>query len=317
MHLVSSLPPLSRIPAIFSRVLKAPCAAAFGSEVACVNPRQGWLSRSLNISGRRPVVFRASEGFIDQPRLVPCGDCPACRATRSGEMATRGFLELLDYPAGNSCMLNLTYDDEHLPHGGTLVSQDLAKFWKRLRERLGVELRYLACGEYGDLTNRPHYHALVFGWRPTDLKIYDSSVSTSAFLSKVWTAGQPTVGSATQASAAYVAGYVAKKLRSSSYPPGVLPPFIRCSSKPALGSRWIRNHYEELSRDELYIGPGRVVPVPKHLLILMEDEAPRIYQAIKALRRKRAAVSGSNLNRPGYSSIEANILARRKSRDAF
>ena len=65
-----------------------------------------------------------------------------------------------------NCFITLTYDDENLPPGGTLVVQDYQAFVKRLRARISPQkLRYYFVGEYGDPKNteRPHYHAAIFG----------------------------------------------------------------------------------------------------------------------------------------------------------
>ena len=61
-----------------------------------------------------------------------------------------------------SCMLNLTYDDEHLPKHGQLLKTDLQKFFKRMRKS-GFKFRYVASGEYGDVSKRPHFHIALFG----------------------------------------------------------------------------------------------------------------------------------------------------------
>ena len=60
--------------------------------------------------------------------------------------------------------LTLTYNDDNLPSDVGLHKDDLQRFFKRLRKALDTKkIRYFACGEYGDTTSRPHYHAIVFG----------------------------------------------------------------------------------------------------------------------------------------------------------
>ena len=61
-----------------------------------------------------------------------------------------------------SCMLNLTYSDAFLPEHGQLYKDDLQRFFKRLR-KAGFKFRYVASGEYGDQSRRPHFHIALFG----------------------------------------------------------------------------------------------------------------------------------------------------------
>ena len=73
------------------------------------------------------------------------------------------------------------------------------------------------CGEYGDAGNRPHYHAILFGWNPNDwMYLFDSPsgepIYTSEIIEKVWGQGFVTIGSVSFESAAYVARYCMKKI---------------------------------------------------------------------------------------------------------
>ncbi|EBW8988162.1 hypothetical protein BXL21_24545 [Salmonella enterica subsp. enterica serovar Enteritidis] len=46
-----------------------------------------------------------------------------------------------------NCFITLTYNDENLPEGGTLVRKHLTDFFKRLRKHFtGRTIRYFACG---------------------------------------------------------------------------------------------------------------------------------------------------------------------------
>ena len=62
----------------------------------------------------------------------------------------------------HNCFLTLTYDEANLPRHGQLLKRDLQLFFKRLRKLMGP-FRYVACGEYGDLRRRPHFHVALFG----------------------------------------------------------------------------------------------------------------------------------------------------------
>jgi len=59
----------------------------------------------------------------------------------------------------DNAFITLTYDNENLPENATLVPKDLKDFQKRLRYHANIDLRFFSVGEYGEKTQRPHYHA--------------------------------------------------------------------------------------------------------------------------------------------------------------
>ena len=89
---------------------------------------------------------------------------------------------------------------------------------KRLRKAFpNNKIRYYHCGEYGDQSNRPHYHAILHGINFSDwYYLFDSPsgepIYTSPTLEKIWSKGFVTIGEVTFESAAYVARYVLKKI---------------------------------------------------------------------------------------------------------
>lgn len=159
------------------------------------------------------------------------------------------MLEHGSHPA--SCFTTLTYDDVHVPRdiefGDLILSpRDLTLFLKKYRRRTG-KFRYFACGEYGDQTLRPHYHAIIFG---RDVTAHDS-------IQAAWQHGKVETGEFTPERAAYIAGYVVKKLNKAAMDedhPGKPPEFRRMSRNPAIGS----NAVEYLSNLH-YSRPGSSV----------------------------------------------------------
>lgn len=159
-----------------------------------------------------------------------------------------------------ACFLTLTYDNDHLPSGGTLVKRDVQLFNKRLRKRLTY--RYYFAGEYGDTTHRPHYHAILFGVDVADLKLlhagYDPlSHGWFGHLSE-WPLGGVYVGGCTPQSCEYVAGYVLKKVTGKSSEKyyadrGVIPEFAMMSRRPGIGFEWALKNKGRLLR----LGDGR------------------------------------------------------------
>lgn len=118
----------------------------------------------------------------------------------------------------------------------TLVPNDITLFLKRLRKRVdsdnpGQRLRYFCVGEYGSKLGRPHYHLIIFGWRPSDLVIHEVrknyTIYRSPTLERIWTYGFSTIGDVNAGVAKYCARYVTKKLNDcSSF--RKLPKVTRC-----------------------------------------------------------------------------------------
>lgn len=209
---------------------------------------------------------------------VPCGRCIGCRLERGRQWAVRCMHEASLHES--NAFLTLTYEKAPL----SLVPRDLELFWKRLRRSLGDQrISYFACGEYGEHTRRPHYHACVFGYWPSDAVFFKrtaagDSLYRSAALDKLWGRGFVNFGAVTFESAQYVAGYVAKKItgpEAAGYYQAVdpdtgeivslVPEFSRSSRNPALGLRWLQQHGEsDAWRRDAVVARGAESKVPKY-----------------------------------------------------
>jgi hypothetical protein len=111
--------------------------------------------------------------------------------------------------------LTLTYNDESLPANESLVKEHLQLFIKRLRKFIEPKkIKYFGCGEYGDKTDRPHYHVIVIGWMPELANCYrpDGRNVASRDIERLWKYGNNTVGTVTKDSIQYVVGYIRKKI---------------------------------------------------------------------------------------------------------
>ena len=119
----------------------------------------------------------------------------------------------------NNCFITLTYSDSNLPNFGSLRKRDFQLFMKRLRKHFHPsKIRFFHSGEYGDVTYRPHYHALLFGVHFTDQYHWSTrnghDIFRSSTLEKLWGLGNCEIGTVTFQSAAYVAKYCQKKLNN-------------------------------------------------------------------------------------------------------
>ena len=121
----------------------------------CYHPLKGYRSPVPNSKGKFPFVFGRTGAAV-----IPCGKCVGCVLDRSRDWALRCVHEASLHE--RNCLVTLTYDSEFLPPFGSLVPSDLQKFLKRLRKSLGADIKFFACGEYGETGGRPHYHLCLF-----------------------------------------------------------------------------------------------------------------------------------------------------------
>lgn len=175
-----------------------------------------------------------------------------------------------------ACFITMTYAPEQLPVRGVdprgiLVKSDLQNFFKRLRKRFkDHELKYYACGEYGDAGDRPHYHAILFGL-----------ILSESELEEVWKHGRVEVGEANEASVRYVAGYVSKKLGLSDYVhPGRPAPFQLSSQ--GIGMRWAQENMIETLTDGFLTYRGKRLPVPRAYVKMYETLFPEAADGFSA-----------------------------------
>lgn len=205
-----------------------------------------------------------------------------------------------------SAFVTLTYDDEHLPYGGTLVKSHFQKFMKRLRKSIEPrKVRYFMCGEYGNQLMRPHYHALLFGHDFTDKQLWNTTdgvnTYTSESLAKLWPKGFVTTGDVTWQSAAYCARYVTKKVTGKAATEHysrlvpetgeiiqLQPEYIAMSLKPAIGKDWYETYKGDCYPSDFITNQGTKYRVPKYYDKQLEQENPAELQRLKRLRQEKA-----------------------------
>lgn len=258
----------------------------------------------------------------DVPIEVSCGQCIGCRLERSRQWAVRCLHE--NQMHESSSFITLTYDDEHLPVDHSLSYRDFQLFMKRLRKHFGQQflergrstnsVRFFMCGEYGELTKRPHFHACLFGLDFDDKEFYKSLPSgsrlyTSAILEKLWPFGFSSIGDVTFESAAYVARYVVKKITgprahehySFTTVDGEVvqrvPEFTHMSLKPGIGATWFAKYGGEVfPRDEVVVRGIRMKP-PKYYDNLLEAKDLPSFEFVQYDRYKKSLIFAEDATR--------------------
>lgn len=253
--------------------------------------------------------FHASELFP-----IACKSCIGCRLHHSREWAIRCTHE--NQMHEDSSFLTLTYNDDNLPKNNTLLLKDMQDFFKKLRRHFNyrgqkAKFRYMYCGEYGDTTNRPHYHILLFGLDFQDKELHKllnggHRLYISPTLDKVWGKGHTYIGSVTFESAAYVARYIDKKVNGKQAEEhysiidehGVvidkLKPEYAIASRMkehdeslggGLGTSFFETYHQDIYPSDEVVIKGKKMRPPAYYDRLLERLNPDLFQQIKENRR--------------------------------
>ena len=189
---------------------------------------------------------------------VPCGKCLACRIRSRKEWSLRMLHEMEDH--NDSIFITLTYDDAHIPDHQSLSKHHLQLFFKRLRKSISPRrLRYFACGEYGDNTNRPHYHAIIFG--------LSLGHEDRIHIDESWNLGMIHYGLAEPDSINYVAQYIDKKftgnLAHEEYTLKNREPVFKLQSM-GIGRSYCDTHKDELLDRQCINYRGKTLSLPRY-----------------------------------------------------
>lgn len=257
----------------------------------CFHPLTGWRSQDKTASGKRRLQFQVTGSFGDALEIA-CGQCIGCRLERARQWSLRLMHEAQFHD--QKAFITATYTDSSVPRGGSLSIDDYQRFLKRLRRRISPQrVRFFGCGEYGDITFRPHYHLILFGWDAPDKRLYSRSTKgdgeplyTSQLLDDIWGLGSVRIGSVTQQSAGYVARYCVKKVtgtRAEAHYGTRTPEFMTCSN--GIGKQWFERYRTDLYPDDFAVMKGRRYRVPEYYDRQLPEEE---LAELKAKRKERA-----------------------------
>ena len=251
---------------------------------------------------------------------VPCNKCIGCRLERSRQWAIRAVHEAQLHK--DNVFITLTFSDENLPANKSLIKSDFQKFIKRLRKKFkGKKILYLHVGEYGEVTNRPHHHAILFGIDFPDKKYLRKSkdghkIYTSKILESLWSVtdkkspyykralGIHEIGAVTFESAAYIARYCCKKqnekqpymLKSKYLSDGRLKEYNSMSLKPAIAKKWLEKyqHTDVFNTDTVTIRGGAKCRPPKYYSNQYQLTNPKEFEIIQLNRKEKAKNNPDN-----------------------
>lgn len=179
-------------------------------------------------------------GFVNCCYLcVSCGKCILCCDTKAKEWSIRCLSENL-FTRSCPYFVTLTYNDNSLI-SDKLVKSDVQKFMKRLRINLhnaGYEcnIRYVAVGEYGSKSKRPHYHLLL--WNLPQMNNHN----LLRIIQRAWSVRGKSIGfcylgKVVRGGVNYVLKYMRKPV-TDDVEKLFYPTFFLASRRPAIGKNY-------------------------------------------------------------------------------
>jgi hypothetical protein len=205
-----------------------------------------------------------------------------------------------------NCFITLTYSDENLK-SPKLQYRDFQLFVKRLRKSIhNQQIGIFVTGEYGEQTKRPHWHAIIFGWEPPDLKYKRSNergdrILSSKTLDSLWSHGTTETGTVTFESAGYCARYAAKKLVHGKDEEHEFKPISKKSSKQAIGKAWIEKHWKyvfQQGKINIQKSDGEIVScsIPRYYEKWLLKNEPTAWRSYVTQKKAENILKATNKN---------------------
>jgi len=234
--------------------------------MTCKNPRP----IRNNKYGLDPWVS-LPKGFYRIPRNawfeVPCGKCVFCRERNVS--AQLGRLIVASYPSWHCYFVSFTIDDPHFfaENNKGVERSDLDKlvnFINHSNIRKHTHYKYFLTSEYGETTDRPHYHGLFynFGTRhELDDVLYSCYQKGNIEVSDVNLARFRYVANSHVTKCTHIPYYVDEvdfgtgeiiQLKANK-------PFVRCSR--GLGAEYVDRFYRDIYRDGCINYDGIAFPI--------------------------------------------------------
>jgi hypothetical protein len=292
--------------------------------VSCTKPLKAyWRSAS-----RDAITFDVNKSSTRISFMLPCGRCIGCRLEKARQWGLRCLHEKKAWP--HNAYVTLTYSNEFLPEGGTLVLRDLQLFMKRLRKaknsNVNNPLRFFAGAEYGEDNGRPHYHLLLFNCHFPDMCYHTVNkrgepLYVSKELSELWFQGHSTIGEVTFDSAVYCAKYALKKVTGDAAKDhyavydenGIVydrvPEFAVMSRRPGIGANYYERYGAEVRAHDSVVVDGRECRPPRYYDVRSETVDP-VQHALNKRKRKRLSVLNRLDNTPERLRVKEVLMVR-------
>lgn len=235
-----------------------------------------------------------------------------------------------------NCFVTLTYGRDKLPPNGSLHHPDFQRFMKRLRQhqaqRTAPAVRFYMCGEYGPSTQRPHYHANLFGvdfredWIPQGKSSAGKLFYTSKTLTALWTHGHVSVQPLTKETAAYTTRYIMTKALGETAKTAYqhvdpdtgeliqrTPEYAAMSLKPGIGARWLHKYHADIYNHDYAVLDNHKHRPPRYYDQLIKKGHTYDTDHLEFQRQQRAA-QGYTDNTPERRAVRETVqLAKQRT----
>lgn len=308
------------------------------------------------VFGRENLGYYLQYLSFEDLQQIGCGRCVQCKLKRTRDWATRIVLEAKQYE--HNYFITLTYDEVNVPtapegvlgyvdkkgevFNSDLRLRDIQLFIKRVRQSdifKEHKLRIFYCGEYGELSGRPHYHLILMNspdltpylqWQRSKRSCGEKlDYFKCPLLESKWLNGIVDVTSFSYNAAAYVAGYVLKKIYTNQATPQELPPgfawrtepFVHMSNRPGIARDYFDENFEDIYKyDEVFIKKRfKVLTLkpPRYFDKLFDSIDPLALEEIKFSRERSFKLKNTTLDELSYLENSGGIAERaQKSKKA-
>jgi len=192
-----------------------------------------------------------------------------------------------------------------------------------------LKIRFYAVGEYGDGSERPHYHVVIFNWYGckrlrtkrvvgTNKPDPENCCDNCRLVSRTWGMGNIELGELNPASAAYIAEYTVKKMTKASDKrlDGRFPEFARMSRQNGgIGSDAMWDVASTMLRVNLDNVPFVVqhgmkkLPLGRYLRRKLHDRAGVKYDSQRAYSEMEQEMFEMRLAAKGFAGSLAQYIA--------
>lgn len=227
------------------------------------NPLKGYSERRLNALLARN--HKGSIKFLPSYMPVPCQDCPLCRLRSTAEVLCRLISASYEY-GWMSYFVTLTIEGDNVYDVKYEDVKPLCDAIRRSNREKGTNYQFYITAEYGSKTDRPHYHAMLYG--------FNGRFDCLRFVKEHYNLGNVTCEPCTLARFRYTANAHVNKCSHVPYKPvyddGDLymllckKPFVTCSQK--LGLKYVLLNADSILNNGYLKIDGICYPVPRTLM---------------------------------------------------